>query len=145
MRWSITDIPLCFKTKCCPYFIKVNGNCPHHPAYFVRKRLTIYDKANAVILPQGKRERSRQMRCGCNAEIARWQICHSMIGKFTFIASGLTVSNLEDIWIELLGPHRFIRFKIEEAKLYALKQAIIFYDTTPITSIIHNQLSFASR
>jgi len=44
------------------------------------------------------------------------------------------------IWIELLGPHRFIRFKIEEAKLYSLKQAIIFYDTTPITSIIHNGL-----
>ena len=85
------------------------------------------------------------MLCCCNTKIALWQIRHSMIGKFTFIASGLTVSNLEDIWIELLGPHRFIRFKIEEAKLYALKQAIIFYDTTPITSIIHNQLSFASR
>ena len=68
-----------------------------------------------------------------------------MIGKFTFVASGLTVSNLEDIWIELLGPHRFIRFKIEEAKLYPLKQTIIFYDTTPITSIIHNHLSLASR
>ena len=33
--------------------------CLHDPACFLRKRLTVYDKTDAIILPQGKRKWSR--------------------------------------------------------------------------------------
>ena len=68
-----------------------------------------------------------------------------MIGKFTFVPSGLAVSNLDNIWVELLGFHRFICFKIEKAKLYAIKQFITFNDTTTITALIYNHLIFIAR
>ena len=59
-----------------------------------------------------------------------------MIGKFTFVPSGLAVSNLDNIWVELLGFHRFICFKIEKAKLYAIKQFITFNGLKSVLPII---------
>ena len=61
-----------------------------------------------------------------------------MIGKFAFIPTGLAVRNLNNIWIKLLCFHGLIRFKIEEAKLYSLKQIIVFYNSPAFAAIIYD-------
>lgn len=77
------------------------------------------------------------LRC-CNAKIALWQIRYSVVSKFTFIPAGLAVRDLNNIWIKLLCFHGLIRFKIEEAKLYSLKQIIVFYNSPAFAAIIYD-------
>ena len=50
-----------------------------------------------------------------------------------------------NIWIKLLSLHCSIRFKVEKAKLYTLKQVIVFHNTTAIATIINDHTIITLR